>query len=124
MERGFIILRAGARAVKRQGSVHRPINDTCAGVRRPCLAALTYEFTVLGTHQIVAECEAEGVASARVMQKGGMEYGGRFMMPTVRGIGHTVVTTASPIRRLKHSYLSSHDHGNAPYYCVSGRVAM
>jgi [ribosomal protein S5]-alanine N-acetyltransferase len=40
--------------------------------------AFTYEFTVLGTHRIIAECETENVASARVMQKSGMEYEGTF----------------------------------------------
>ena len=41
-------------------------------------AAFTYEFTVLGTHRIIAECETENLASARVMQKCGMEYEGTF----------------------------------------------
>jgi RimJ/RimL family protein N-acetyltransferase len=39
-------------------------------------AALTYAFTVLGTRLIHAECERENTASARVMQKCGMEYEG------------------------------------------------
>lgn len=38
----------------------------------------TYEFTVLGTHRIIAECETQNIASARVMQKSGMEYEGMF----------------------------------------------
>lgn len=41
-------------------------------------AAITYEFTVLGNRRIIAECETENVASARVMQKCGMEYEGMF----------------------------------------------
>jgi ribosomal-protein-alanine N-acetyltransferase len=39
-------------------------------------AAFTYAFTVLGTQVIYAECEVENSASARVMQKCGMEYEG------------------------------------------------
>jgi hypothetical protein len=31
-----------------------------------------------GTHQIIAECETQNIASARVMQKCGMEYEGMF----------------------------------------------
>ncbi len=41
-------------------------------------AAFAYEFTVLGTQRIIAECETENVASARVMQKSGMGYVGTF----------------------------------------------
>jgi RimJ/RimL family protein N-acetyltransferase len=41
-------------------------------------AALTYEFTVLGTQRIVAECDSPNLASARVMQKSGMAYEGTF----------------------------------------------
>jgi [ribosomal protein S5]-alanine N-acetyltransferase len=41
-------------------------------------AVFTYEFTDLGTHQIIAECETQNIASARVMQKSGMEYEGMF----------------------------------------------
>ena len=41
-------------------------------------AVFTYEFTVLGTQRIIAECETENLASARVMQKCGMEYEGTF----------------------------------------------
>ena len=37
-------------------------------------AAFTYAFTALGTRLIHAECERENTASARVMQKCGMEY--------------------------------------------------
>jgi [ribosomal protein S5]-alanine N-acetyltransferase len=37
-------------------------------------AAFTYAFTVLGTERIHAECEIENTASARVMQKCGMQY--------------------------------------------------
>jgi ribosomal-protein-alanine N-acetyltransferase len=37
-------------------------------------AAFTYAFTMLGTRLIHAECERENTASARVMQKCGMEY--------------------------------------------------
>ena len=35
-------------------------------------AAFTYEFTVLGTKSITAECETPNIASARVMEKCGM----------------------------------------------------
>jgi RimJ/RimL family protein N-acetyltransferase len=41
-------------------------------------AAFTYEFTVLGTQEIIAECEPENIASARVMQKSGMTYVGTY----------------------------------------------
>ena len=41
-------------------------------------AAFTYEFTVRGTLRIIAECETENLASARIMQKCGMEYEGTF----------------------------------------------
>ena len=41
-------------------------------------AVFTYEFTILGTHRIFAECETENLASARVMQKCGMAYDGTF----------------------------------------------
>jgi len=41
-------------------------------------AVFTYEFTILGTHRIIAECETENLASARVMQKCGMAYDGTF----------------------------------------------
>lgn len=37
-------------------------------------AIFAYEFTVLGTRRIVAECDVENTASARVMQKCGMSY--------------------------------------------------
>ena len=39
-------------------------------------AAFAYAFTVLGTQRIHAECEIENTASARVMQKCGMQYEG------------------------------------------------
>jgi RimJ/RimL family protein N-acetyltransferase len=39
-------------------------------------AAFPYAFTVLGTQRIHAECEIENTASARVMQKCGMQYEG------------------------------------------------
>jgi RimJ/RimL family protein N-acetyltransferase len=39
-------------------------------------AAFTYAFTVLGIRLIHAECERENTASARVMQKYGMQYEG------------------------------------------------
>lgn len=39
-------------------------------------AAFTYAFTVLLTRLIHAECERENTASARVMQKCGMQYEG------------------------------------------------
>ena len=41
-------------------------------------AAFTHEFTVLGAQHIVAECETENVASARVMQKSGMTFEGTY----------------------------------------------
>jgi len=41
-------------------------------------AAFSYEFTVLGTQRIVAECDTPNTASARVMQKSGMTYQGTF----------------------------------------------
>jgi RimJ/RimL family protein N-acetyltransferase len=39
-------------------------------------AIATYAFRVLGTKLIQAECERENTASARVMQKCGMQYEG------------------------------------------------
>jgi [ribosomal protein S5]-alanine N-acetyltransferase len=41
-------------------------------------AAFTYAFTVLGAQRISADCETENLASARVMQKIGMQYEGTF----------------------------------------------
>lgn len=41
-------------------------------------AIFAYEFTVLGTRRIFAECETRNTASARMMQKCGMIYGGIF----------------------------------------------
>ncbi len=41
-------------------------------------AIFVYEFTVLGTPRILAECETQNSASARVMQKCGMIYDGTF----------------------------------------------
>jgi RimJ/RimL family protein N-acetyltransferase len=41
-------------------------------------AAFAYEFTVLRTRHITAECETANVASARVMQKSGMTCVGTF----------------------------------------------
>lgn len=41
-------------------------------------AAFRYEFTVLGTQRIIAECDTPNTASARVMQKAGMTYLGTF----------------------------------------------
>ncbi len=39
-------------------------------------AVLIYEFTMLGTSRIIAECNTQNTASARVMQKCGMIYEG------------------------------------------------
>ncbi|GHO62443.1 acetyltransferase [Ktedonobacter sp. SOSP1-52] len=39
---------------------------------------LDYEFNVLATSRIVAECETRNIASARVMQKCGMTFVGTF----------------------------------------------
>ncbi len=41
-------------------------------------AIFAYEFTVLGTRRIFAECETPNTASERVMQKSGMIYEGTF----------------------------------------------
>ncbi|MEO7002922.1 MAG: GNAT family N-acetyltransferase [Ktedonobacterales bacterium] len=41
-------------------------------------AAFDYEFAILGTRHIVAECDTPNTASARVMQKSGMAYQGTF----------------------------------------------
>lgn len=41
-------------------------------------AAFTYEFTVLGVQHIAAECGVANAASARVMHKSGMTFGGTF----------------------------------------------
>ncbi|HEY7850433.1 MAG TPA: GNAT family N-acetyltransferase [Ktedonobacterales bacterium] len=62
-------------------------------------AAIDYEFTVLGTQRISAECETENVASARVMQKSGMEYEGTFYEPDFEGDWadrHRYQVTAQP----------------------------
>jgi [ribosomal protein S5]-alanine N-acetyltransferase len=48
-------------------------------------AAFAYEFTALGTHEIIAECETENIASARVMQKSGMAYEGTFTAADFEG---------------------------------------
>jgi RimJ/RimL family protein N-acetyltransferase len=37
-------------------------------------AVFAYEFSVLGTRRIIAECETQNTASARVMQKSGVHY--------------------------------------------------
>jgi ribosomal-protein-alanine N-acetyltransferase len=41
-------------------------------------AVFSYEFTLLRTHRIIAECQTPNLASARVMQKCGMAYEGTF----------------------------------------------
>jgi len=41
-------------------------------------AAFAYEFTALGARRIIAECATANVASARAMQKSGMNYVGAF----------------------------------------------
>lgn len=41
-------------------------------------AVCNYEFTMLGTLRIIANCETQNTASARVMQKCGMIYEGTF----------------------------------------------
>lgn len=48
-------------------------------------AVIAYEFSVLGTRCITAECETQNIASARVMQKSGMEYEGTFYDPNFEG---------------------------------------
>ncbi len=50
-------------------------------------AGCTYEFTVLGTRRIIAECQTPNTASARVMQKSGMTYEGTFYEPDLEGNG-------------------------------------
>lgn len=41
-------------------------------------AVIAYEFSVLGTRRIMATCQLQNPASARVMQKSGMQYEGMF----------------------------------------------
>ena len=41
-------------------------------------AAFMYEFTILGTQSITAECETPNIASARVMEKCGMTNEGTY----------------------------------------------
>jgi ribosomal-protein-alanine N-acetyltransferase len=41
-------------------------------------AAFAYEFVVVGTKSIIAECDTPNIASARVMQKSGMTDEGTF----------------------------------------------
>ena len=48
-------------------------------------AAFAYEFTVLGTQEIIAECATENIASARVMQKSGMAYQGALYAADFEG---------------------------------------
>ena len=48
-------------------------------------AVFTYEFTVLGTHRIIADCEIANLASARVMQKCGMAFEGTFYDADIEG---------------------------------------
>lgn len=62
-------------------------------------AAFTYEFTMLGACRIIAECETENVASARVMQKSGMRYEGTFYEADFAGNWanrHHYAITSSP----------------------------
>jgi ribosomal-protein-alanine N-acetyltransferase len=52
-------------------------------------AIFAYEFTVLGTLRIFAECETPNTASARVMQKSGMLYEETSLQCRLRGqLGH------------------------------------
>ena len=46
---------------------------------------IAYEFSVLGTCRITAECETQNTASARVMQKSGMVSEGTFYEPDFEG---------------------------------------
>jgi RimJ/RimL family protein N-acetyltransferase len=48
-------------------------------------AAFAYEFTVLGTQEIIAECATENSASARVMQKSGMAHEGTYYAADFEG---------------------------------------
>ena len=48
-------------------------------------AAFAYEFTVLRTQEIIAECATENIASARVMQKSGMAYEGTYYAADFEG---------------------------------------
>jgi [ribosomal protein S5]-alanine N-acetyltransferase len=61
--------------------------------------AFTYEFTVLGTQRITAECETPNTASARVMQKCGMTNTGTFYDAEFEGNWrerhHFTITTAA-----------------------------
>lgn len=41
-------------------------------------AVFTYDFTVLRTQEIIAECDPPNIASERVMEKSGMAYQGTF----------------------------------------------
>ena len=50
-------------------------------------AAITYEFTTLGTRRIIADCQEENLASARVMQKCGMTYEGTYYAEDFEGVG-------------------------------------
>jgi RimJ/RimL family protein N-acetyltransferase len=61
------------------------------------LAAFVYEFTILGTRRIVAECDTPNTASARVMRKSGMTYMGTFYDADFEGTwaerDHYAITT-------------------------------
>jgi len=52
-------------------------------------AVIGFGFATLGMHRIVATCDVENVASARVLAKSGMQYEGRMreVLP-VRGVWH------------------------------------
>ncbi len=50
-------------------------------------AAITYEFTTLGTRRIIADCQEENLASARVMQKCGMTHEGTSYSEDFEGVG-------------------------------------
>ena len=65
-------------------------------------AGFAYEFTVLGTKSITAECETPNIASARVMEKCGMTNEGTFYDADFEGkTGESVITTGSSHQRRK-----------------------
>ena len=76
------------------------------------LAAFAYEFTVLGTERIVAECDTPNVASARVMEKSGMSYVGTFYDADFEGTwaerSHYAITALAGERGGRRARASDH----------------
>lgn len=69
-------------------------------------AVLAYEFEHLETKRIFATCETENTASARVMQKAGMQYEGTFYEADFEGNEanrHQYAISRGEFEAIKHS---------------------